>query len=152
MNCSPHARLFPASPMFAATLAVASTKKTAYRPRMPEVQLKNFLSSLPDCAQGHEFKPQHSKTQGIRFRMSPPTNLRVGQAGGKSCSPDGKPGVVSVAISGSSRDGNVTLLVSEMLPRRLSEKVSDGESAWLFGRLMRKRVAQGGSQVMSLQV
>ena len=32
VNCSPHARLFPASPRFAATLAVARTKKTAYRP------------------------------------------------------------------------------------------------------------------------
>ena len=111
VNCSPHARLFPASPMFAATLAVASTKKTAYRPaQYQRFSLKISCRALPDCcAKDMSFSPSTGKTQGIRFRMSPPTKPASKASGSERvCSSDGKPGVVSVAISGSSRDGNVT--------------------------------------------
>jgi len=74
VNCSPQARFSLPSPRFAATLAVARTKNTAYRP----AQYQRFIwntsrRALPDCwANDISLSPSTGSTQGMRFRINPP--------------------------------------------------------------------------------
>ena len=156
VNCSPHARFALPRPMFAATLAVASTKNTAKSP----AQYQRFISNTsrrarPDCcANDMSLRPSTGRTHGIRLRMRPPASP-MSRASGRVSPARGRADAAAAASSPPTADTTLGALVTGSGARAASAYLASANTSSgdrpSTGCTV-SRTPAGGSQLVSVHV
>jgi hypothetical protein len=162
-NCWPQPRFVLASPMFAATLAVASTKNTANTPAQYQRFIRNTSRrAWPDCwANDMSLRPSTGSTHGMRLRIKPPTSP-ISSASGRERAVEAASAVPREAtttlpgsVPGRTAPGATAVTIGSgacaASPYRAAVKVTSASAA-PSGASMESLTAVGASQVRSLQV